>query len=90
MGKVTADEYDAGRQQRADDARRPSSGSRGRRRHPAATGRKRLCGDRKAVLTKLGGVSPETIVRWQKGTAGAFIVNVVEVVSKFDHRHRGY
>jgi hypothetical protein len=42
------------------------------------------------VLTELGGVSPETVVRWQKGTTWAFIVNVVEVVSQFDHGHRGY
>jgi hypothetical protein len=42
------------------------------------------------VRTELGGVSPETVVRWQKGTTRAFVVNVVEAVSKFDHRHRGY
>jgi hypothetical protein len=35
-------------------------------------------------------MSPETVVGGQKGAARAFIVNVVEVVPKFDHRHRGY
>jgi hypothetical protein len=42
------------------------------------------------VLAELGGVSPEAVVRWQKGTAQAFIGYVVEVVSGFDHGHRGY
>jgi len=35
-------------------------------------------------------MSPETVVRWQKGTTGAFVVNVVEFVSGFDHGQRGY
>jgi hypothetical protein len=42
------------------------------------------------VLAELGGVPPEAVVRREKGTARAFIGYVVEVVSGFDHGHRGY
>jgi hypothetical protein len=38
---------------------------------------------------KLGGVSPEAVVRWQKRAGRAFIRYVVEVVSGFDHGQRG-
>ncbi len=90
MCKVTTDEHDAGREQRSDDASRPGPGPRWRRSHPAATRGKCLCGDRKTVLTELGRVSPETILRGQKGTAPTFVPDVVEFASKFDHRPRGY
>jgi hypothetical protein len=90
MGEVAADEHDTGRQQGADDAGRPGPGPGGRGSHPAAARREGLRGDREVVLAELGGVSPEAVVRWQKGTAQAFIGYVVEVVSGFDHGHRGY
>ena len=89
MGEVAADEHDAGRQQSADYAGGPGSGTRWRRGHPTATRGERLCCHRGEMPAKLGGVSPEAVVRWQKRAGRAFIRYVVEVVSGFDHGQRG-
>ena len=85
---MAADEHDSGRQHGADDAGRPGSGSGRCRGHPAATCRERFGADRQSVLAELGGVSPETILRRQEGAAPVFVVNVVEVVCRFDHGSR--
>ena len=90
MGQVAAQEHDTGRKKCADDAGRPGPGPGGGGGHPAATRRERLRGDGEVVLAELGGVPPEAVVRREKGTARAFIGYVVEVVSGFDHGHRGY
>jgi len=37
------------------------------------------------VLAKLRGVSPETVVGWQERTGLIVVVDVVEVVTGFDH-----
>ena len=86
---MRADEHDTGGEQRSDETGCTGAGTRGRALEPlAARGQDLGLVGAGVLIRELRGVPPHAVLRREKRSKRSFVLEIVEVVTGFDHGER--